>query len=237
MIDDLEEGGFIRFWDRLFRSAQYLCKLRQIAVFLIGFQTFFITAAEGIVRKHHDRQLLGDSGRTEALPIQQFLLGIDLHSAAEVHIYFLAVGMGSIFQIADGLGQNRLRRHKPNDSLGFSRRQCIEYRANGVAGQKGLAAARWNLEAQIWNTGHNILITAQGRSRLLTPKIAKRCCIILCLVQQFQIAAQILNRFFLIRFHFHTVPPPYNLLISRGIFLNVIPICASLSSPMEHRSA
>ena len=29
----------------------------------------------------------------------------------------------------------------------------------------------------------------------------------------------------------------YSLLMSRGIFLKVIPICASLSSPMEQRSA
>ena len=49
LIDDLKQGGFVSVLNGIFRLAQYFGKLRQIAVFLIGFQPLFAAATEGVV--------------------------------------------------------------------------------------------------------------------------------------------------------------------------------------------
>ena len=158
LIDNLEQGGFVRFFNGAVRLAQHLCKLGKVAVLLIGFQDLLAATTERIVGQHHNRQLLRYGGGVEVLTVQKLLLGVNLHTPAKIHIDFLAVGVGCVFQGFRRLRQNRVRRNKPHDRLCLGSGECVKDRANGVAGNKGLAAARRHLEAEVRNTGYNVLV-------------------------------------------------------------------------------
>ena len=138
--------------------AQHLCKRGKIAVLLIGFQDLFAAPTEGVVGQHHNRQLLRYGSGVEVLPVQKLLLGVDLHASAEIHVDFLTVGMGRVFQGFYRLRQNRVRGNKPHDRFCLSSGERVKDGANGVAGNKGLAAARRHLEAEVRNTGYHVLV-------------------------------------------------------------------------------
>ena len=87
------------------------------------------------------------------------LLGVDLHALAEIHVDFLTVGMGRAFQGFYRLRQNRVRGNKPHNRLCLGSGERVKDRANGVAGNKGLAAARRHLEAEVRNTGYHVLVS------------------------------------------------------------------------------
>ena len=108
LVDNLEQGGFIRFFNGAVRLAQHLCKLGKVAVLLIGFQDLLAAPTERIVGQHHNRQLLRNGSRIEVLTVQKLLLGVDLHAPAEIHIDFLTVGVGCVFQGFRRLRQNRV---------------------------------------------------------------------------------------------------------------------------------
>ena len=158
LVDNLEQGGFVRFFNGAIGLAQHLCKLGKVAVLLIGFQDLLAAPAERIVGQHHNRQLLCYSGGVEVLTVQKLLLGVDLHTPAEIHVDFLTVGVGRIFQGFRRLRQNRVRRNKPHDRLCLGSGERVKDRVNGVAGNKGLAAACRHLEAEVRNTGYNVLV-------------------------------------------------------------------------------
>ena len=98
LVDNLEQGGFVRFFNGAVRLAQHFCKLGKIAVLLIGFQDLLAAPTERIVGQHHNRQLLRYGGGVEVLTVQKLLLGVDLHTSTEIHVDFLTVGMGRVFQ-------------------------------------------------------------------------------------------------------------------------------------------
>ena len=98
LVDNLEQGGFVRFFNGAVRLAQHFCKLGKVAVLLIGFQDLLAAPTERIVGQHHNRQLLRYGGGVEVLTIQKLLLGVDLHAPAEIHVDFLTVGVGCVFQ-------------------------------------------------------------------------------------------------------------------------------------------
>ena len=104
LIDDLEQGGFVRALNGAVRFSQYFGELREVAVFLKCLAPVLSAGAERIVVQHHDRKLLRDRRGVEVLTVQKLLLGVDLHTPAEIHINFLTVGVGRIFQ-----GFRRLR--------------------------------------------------------------------------------------------------------------------------------
>ena len=104
LIDDLEQGGFVRALNGAVRFSQYFGELREVAVFLKCLAPVLSAGAERIVGQHHDRKLLRDRRGVEVLTVQKLLLGVDLHTPAESHINFLTVGVGRIFQ-----GFRRLR--------------------------------------------------------------------------------------------------------------------------------
>ena len=158
LVDDLEQCGFIRFFNGAVGLTQHLCKLGKVAVLLIGFQDLLAAPTERIVGQHHNRQLLRYGGGVEVLTVQKLLLGVDLHAPAEIHVDFLTVGMGSVFQGFRRLRQNRVRRNKPHDRLCLGSGERVKDRANGVAGNKGLAAACRHLEAKVRDTGYNVLV-------------------------------------------------------------------------------
>ena len=159
LVDDLEQSGFVRFFNGAVGLAQHLCKRGKIAVFLIGFQALLTATAEGIIGQHHNRQLLRYGRGVEVLTVQKLLLGVDLHTPAEIHVDFLAVGMGGVFQGFRRLCQNRVRWNKPHDRLCLGSGERVKDRANGVAGNEGFAAACRYLEAEIWNTGYHVLVS------------------------------------------------------------------------------
>ena len=104
LVDDLEQGGFVRFFNGAVGLAQCLCKRGKVAVLLIGFQDLLAATAERVIGQHHNRQLLRYGGGIEVLPVQKLLLGVDLHAPAKIYVDFLTVGVGRIFQ-----GFHRLR--------------------------------------------------------------------------------------------------------------------------------
>ena len=158
LVDDLKQGGFVRFFNGAVGLAQHLCKRGKIAVLLIGFQDLFAAPTEGVVGQHHNRQLLRYGGGVEVLPVQKLLLGVDLHASAEIHVDFLTVGMGRVFQGFYRLRQNRVRGNKPHDRFCLGSGERVKDGANGVAGNKGLAAACRHLEAEVRNTGYHVLV-------------------------------------------------------------------------------
>ncbi len=159
LVDNLEQGGFVRFFNGAVGLAQHLCKLGKVAVLLIGFQDLLAAPTERIVGQHHNRQLLRYGGGVEVLTVQKLLLGVDLQTPAEIHVDFLTVGVGCVFQGFRRLRQNRVRRNKPHNRLCLGSGECVKDRANGVAGNKGLAAARRHLEAKVRNTGYHVLVS------------------------------------------------------------------------------
>ena len=205
LIDDLKQGGFVSILDGIFRLTQHFGELRQIAVFLIGFQPLFAAATEGVIGEHHDGKLLRHRSGIEVLAVQQLLLGVYFHPAAEIHINFLPVIVIWVFEALDRLRQNCIRRYKPDHCFGFGDGQRIKHRADGVAGQKSLSAAGGYLETEIGHTGQNILIAPQCWGAFFLPEQAECRRIVLGLVQQLQIAGQIRNDCFLIAFQFHAV--------------------------------
>ena len=106
LIDNLEQGGFVRFLNGAVGLAKHLGKLGKIAVLLIGFQALLAAPTERIVGQHHNRKLFRNSSRIEILPVQKLLLGIDLHAPAKIHVDFLAVWMLGIFECFYRLHQN-----------------------------------------------------------------------------------------------------------------------------------
>ena len=98
LVDNLEQGSFVRFFNGAVRLAQHFCKRGKIAVLLIGFQDLLAAPTERIVGQHHNRQLLRYGGGVEVLTVQKLLLGVDLHTSTEIHVDFLTVGMGRVFQ-------------------------------------------------------------------------------------------------------------------------------------------
>ena len=158
LVDDLEQCGFIRFFNGAVGLTQHLCKLGKVAVLLIGFQDLLAAPTERIVGQHHNRQLLRYGGGVEVLTVQKFLLGVNLHTPAEIHVNLLTVGVGCVFQGFRCLRQNRVRRNKPHDRLCLGSGERVKDRANGVAGNKGLAAACRHLEAKVRDTGYNVLV-------------------------------------------------------------------------------
>ena len=159
LVDNLEQGGFVRFFNGAVGFAQHLCKLGKIAVLLIGFQDLLAAPTERIIGQHHNRQLLRYGGGVEVLTVQKLLLGVNLHTPAEIHVDFLTVGMGCVFQGFRRLRQDRVRGNKPYDLLCLGSGECVKDRANGVAGNKGLAAARRHLEAKVRDTGYHVLVS------------------------------------------------------------------------------
>ena len=105
LIDNLEQGGFVRFLNGAVGLAKHLGKLGKIAVFLIGFQALLAASTERIIGQHHDGKLFGDGCGIEVLTVQKLLLGIDLHAPAKIHVDFLTVGMLRVFE-----GFHRLRK-------------------------------------------------------------------------------------------------------------------------------
>ena len=106
LIDNLEQGGFVRLFNGVVGLAKHLGELRKIAVLLIGFQALLAAPTERIVGQHHNRKLFRNSSRIEILPVQKLLLGIDLHAPAKIHVDFLAVWMLGIFECFYRLHQN-----------------------------------------------------------------------------------------------------------------------------------
>ena len=106
LIDDLEQGGFVRLFNGAVGLAKHLGELRKIAVLLIGFQALLAAPTERIVGQHHDGKPLGDGSGIEVLTVQKLLLGIDLHAPAKIHVDFLAVWMLGIFECFYRLHQN-----------------------------------------------------------------------------------------------------------------------------------
>ena len=104
LIDNLEQGGFVRFLNGAVGLAKHLGKLGKIAVLLIGFQALLAAPTERIIGQHHDGKLFGNSSGIEVLPVQKLLLGVYLHAPAKIHINFLTVGMLRVFE-----GFHRLR--------------------------------------------------------------------------------------------------------------------------------
>ena len=82
----------------LINGTQHLCKLGKVAVLLIGFQDLLAAPTERIVGQHHNRQLLRYGGGVEVLTVQKLLLGVDLHTPAEIHVDFLTVGVLRVLQ-------------------------------------------------------------------------------------------------------------------------------------------
>ena len=158
LVDNLEQGGFVRFFNGAVRLAQHLCKRGKVAVLLIGFQDLLAAPAEGIIGQHHNRQLLRNGGGIEVLTVQKLLLSVDLHTPAEIHVDLLTVGVGCVLQGFRRLRQNRIRWNKPHDRLCLGGGERVKHRANSVAGNKGLAAACRHLEAEVRNTGYNVLV-------------------------------------------------------------------------------
>ena len=54
LVDDLEQGGFVRFFNGAVGLAQHLCKRGKVAVLLIGFQDLLAATTERIVGQHHN---------------------------------------------------------------------------------------------------------------------------------------------------------------------------------------
>ena len=98
LIDDLEQGGFVRALNGAVRFSQYFGELREVAVFLKRLTPVLSAGAERIVGQHHNRKLLCDRRGIEVLPVQKLLLGVDLHAPAKIYVDFLTVGVGRIFQ-------------------------------------------------------------------------------------------------------------------------------------------
>ena len=98
LVDDLEQGCFIRLFNGAVGLAQHLSEFGKIAVFLIGFQALLPASTERIIGQHHDRKLFGNGGGIEVLAVQQFLLGVDLHAPAKIHVNLLTVGMLCVFE-------------------------------------------------------------------------------------------------------------------------------------------
>ena len=158
LVDNLEQGSFVRFFNGAVGLAQHLCKRGKIAVLLIGFQDLLAAPTERIVGQHHNRQLLRYGGGVKVLTVQKLLLGVDLHAPAEIHVDFLTVGVGGVFQGFRRLRQNRVRRNKPHDRFCLGSGECVKDGANGVAGNKGLAAACRHLETEVRDTGYHVLV-------------------------------------------------------------------------------
>ena len=237
LVDDLKQGGLVRLFNRKFRFAQRLGEGLQIAVLLIGFQHLFAPAPEGVIGQDHDGKLFCHGGGIKILPVQQLLLGVDLHPAAEIGVDLLAVVVGRIFQRLHRLGEDGIGGHQPHHRFRLGKGQGVKDGPDGVTGQKGFSAAGRHLKAEVGHPGHNVLILPQGGGAFLLPEKAEGGSIVPGLIQKLQITVQVRNDFLLICFQLHGVPPPYSLLMSLGIFLNTIPIWASLSAPMEQRSA
>ena len=159
LVDNLEQGGFVRFLNGAVGLAQHLCKRGKVAVFLIGFQDLLAATTERIVGQHHNRQLLRYGGGVEVLTVQKLLLGVNLYTPAEIHVNLLTVGVGCVFQGFRRLRQDRVRGNKPYDRLCLGSGERVKDRANGVAGNKGLAAARRHLEAKVRDTGYHVLVS------------------------------------------------------------------------------
>ena len=133
-------------------------------------------------------------------PFNKFLLGVDLHAPAKIHVNLLTVGMVTYLS---GLSLSASRMasdgNKPDNRLCLGDGECVKNRANGVAGDKGLSTACGHLEAEVGNTGQNILIVPQSAVRtLFLPKAAESCRVVPCFIQQFQIAGQVRYDRFLI---------------------------------------
>ena len=200
LIDNLEQGGFVRFLNGAVGLAKHLGKLGKIAVLLIGFQALLAAPTERIIGQHHDGKLFGDGSGIEVLPVQKLLLGVDLHAPAKIHINFLTVGMLRVFKCFHRLRQDCVRGDKPHHRLCLGNWQRVKNGADGVAGNKGLAAACGHLEAEVGNAGQNILIVPQCGRAFFLPEEAERRFIILGFIQQFQIAGQVRYDLFLIAF-------------------------------------
>ena len=104
LVDNLEQGGFVRALNGAVRFSQHFGELRKIAVFLKRLAPVLSAGAERIVGQHHNRKLLRYGSGVEVLTVQKLLLGVDVHAPTEIHVDFLTVGVGRIFQ-----GFHRLR--------------------------------------------------------------------------------------------------------------------------------
>ena len=220
LVDDLKQGGLVRLFNGEFRFAQRLGEGLQVAVLLIGFQPLFAPAPKGVIGQNHDGKLFCHGGGVKILPVEQLLLGVNLHPAAKIGIDLLAVVVGRIFQRLHRLGKDGVRGHQPHHRFRLGKGQGIKDGPDGVTGQKGLSAAGRHLEAEVGHSGHDVLILAQGGGALLLPEEAKGDSIVPSLIQKLQIAVQVRNDFLLICFQFHGVPPPY-LGISVGKYFSI----------------
>ena len=200
LVDNLEQGCFIRLFNGVVWLAKHLGKLGKIAVLLIGFQALLAAPTERIIGQHHDGKLFGDGSGIEILAVQKLLLGVDLHAPAKIHVDFLTVGMLRVFEGFHRLHQNCVRGNKPHNRLCLGNRQSVKNGADGITGDKGLAAACGHLEAEVGDTGQNILIVPQCGRAFFLPEEAERRFIILGFIQQFQIAGQVRYDLFLIAF-------------------------------------
>ena len=106
LIDNLEQGGFVRFLNGAVGLAKHLGKLGKIAVLLIGFQALLAAPTERIIGQHHDGKLFGDGSGIEVLSVQKLLLGVYLHAPAKIHVDFLTVGMLRVFKCFHRLRQD-----------------------------------------------------------------------------------------------------------------------------------
>ncbi len=174
MIDNLEQRGFVRVFNGTVRLTQYPCKRGKIAVFLKCLSPLFFAGAERIIGQHHDRKLLCNGRRVEILSVQKLLLGVDLHTAAKIHVDLLSIGVPGILQRLLCLSQNGIGRNQPHHSLCFGHRERLKNRANRIAGNQRLAAARRHFEAEVRNAGDHVPIQPQRWCALLLPEGSKR---------------------------------------------------------------
>ena len=200
LIDNLEQGGFVRLFNGAVGLAKHLGELGKIAVLLIGFQALLAAPTERIIGQYHDGKLFGDGSGIEVLPVQKLLLGVDLHAPAKIHINFLTVGMLCVFEGFHRLRQDCVRGNEPYHCLCLGNRQSVKNGANGITGDKGLPTACGHLEAEVRDTGQNILIVPQRRCTFFLPEAAESCRVVPCFIQQFQIAGQVRYDLFLIAF-------------------------------------
>ena len=209
LVDDLKQGGLVRLFNGKFRLAQRLGEGLQVAVLLVGFQPLFAPAPEGVIGQNHDGKLFRHGGGVKILPVEQLLLGVDLHPTAKIGIDLLAVVVGRIFQRLHRLGEDGVRGHQPYYRFRLGKGQGVKDRPDGVTGQKGLPAAGGHFEAEVGHPRHDVLILPQGGGTFLLPEKAEGSGIVPGLIQKLQIAIQVRNDFLLICFQLHCVPPPY----------------------------
>ena len=185
---------------------------------------------------------------------QQIALFIHRHTVPKQLVQPLAVGMLWAVECLNGLIQDGERRHQPHHHFWPPRAalgQRGEHRLQRVHGDESLATRCGHLGADVRHARHRVLVGFHAGLTARTahanpsarPVICEGLCQVLCLVQHVQIVGQIDQHPCLVVLEFHGVAVSCGVVLaqkrvmSRGIFLKMMPCLAMKASDRRQRSA